>query len=401
MTKDNTRESRGRLIAAQSNILRHGMRWIVPSQTGGKTYVVDIEADPATCSCPDYELHGGPCKHIYAVGFMLRGEVRKGDASDAERAPRPTYRQDWTAYNAAQTQEKRLFQALLHDLCSSIEEPAKQGRGRPRVPLGDLLFAAAFKVYSTVSGRRFSCDLAEAHAKGYLSHLPHYNSVFRAFEDERLTAIFHALIERSALPLKCVETTFAVDSSGFSTATYTRWYSVKYGREMEAHDWRKLHLVCGTTTNIVTSVEVTGRDVGDTTMFQPLVQATARQFDIEHVVADKAYSTRGNLEFVERVGGAPFIPFKSNVTARTGGSETWERLFYYYQFRREEFLQHYHRRSLAESTFFMIQAKFGTMMRSKTESAQTNELLCKVLCHNICVLIQSMYELGIEADFGV
>jgi hypothetical protein len=30
-----------------------------------------------------------------------------------------------------------------------------------------------------------------------------------------------------------------------------------------------------------------------------------------------------------------------------------------------------------------------------------NELLCKVLCHNICVVIQSMYELGIDADFGV
>jgi hypothetical protein len=26
-------------------------------------------------------------------------------------------------------------------------------------------------------------------------------------------------------------------------------------------------------------------------------------------------------------------------------------------------------------------------------------LLCKVLCHNICVVIQSMYELGIEPSF--
>jgi hypothetical protein len=28
-----------------------------------------------------------------------------------------------------------------------------------------------------------------------------------------------------------------------------------------------------------------------------------------------------------------------------------------------------------------------------------NELLCKVLCHNICYVIQSMYELGIELRF--
>ncbi len=30
---------------------------------------------------------------------------------------------------------------------------------------------------------------------------------------------------------------------------------------------------------------------------------------------------------------------------------------------------------------------------------QINELLCKVLCHNLCVLIQSFYELGIDARF--
>ena len=47
----------------------------------------------------------------------------------------------------------------------------------------------------------------------------------------------------------------------------------------------------------------------------------------------------------------------------------------------------------------MMKAKFGDAVRSKTDTAMTNEALCKVLCHNLCVLIQSMYELGIEATF--
>jgi len=33
--------------------------------------------------------------------------------------------------------------------------------------------------------------------------------------------------------------------------------------------------------------------------------------------------------------------------------------------------------------------------------AQVNELLCKVLCHNLCVVIQSMYELGIDPTFAM
>ena len=47
----------------------------------------------------------------------------------------------------------------------------------------------------------------------------------------------------------------------------------------------------------------------------------------------------------------------------------------------------------------MIKSKFGDAVRSKTEVAQVNEVLLKVLCHNICVVIQEMFELGIEPSF--
>src|SRR6266436_6948472 len=65
----------------------------------------------------------------------------------------------------------------------------------------------------------------------------------------------------------------------------------------------------------------------------------------------------------------------------------------------ERFMQQYHKRSNVESTFSMIKAKFGDSLRSKTETAQVNEALCKILCHNICCLIQSIYELEIKPEF--
>jgi hypothetical protein len=77
----------------------------------------------------------------------------------------------------------------------------------------------------------------------------------------------------------------------------------------------------------------------------------------------------------------------------------WDRLYHFYSLHRETFLQHYHRRSLIESTFWMVKAKFEDALRSKSDTAQVNELLCKILCHNLCVLIQSFYELGIEPEF--
>jgi hypothetical protein len=39
------------------------------------------------------------------------------------------------------------------------------------------------------------------------------------------------------------------------------------------------------------------------------------------------------------------------------------------------------------------------LVRSKTHTAMINEALCKILCHNLCCLVQSTYELGVTATF--
>jgi hypothetical protein len=39
------------------------------------------------------------------------------------------------------------------------------------------------------------------------------------------------------------------------------------------------------------------------------------------------------------------------------------------------------------------------LVRSKADVAMVNETLCKVLCHNLVVLIHEMYELGIDPVF--
>jgi hypothetical protein len=73
------------------------------------------------------------------------------------------------------------------------------------------------------------------------------------------------------LPLKTVEMVFAPDSTGFRCSRFVRWYDEKYGVERSGHDWVKAHATCGVKTNIVTAVEIAGRDAGDSPMFKPLV----------------------------------------------------------------------------------------------------------------------------------
>lgn len=402
------REQKGLEIATKAKLTRDGKLWLVPSQNSNEQYTVDTTFDKPRCTCRDFEFRSAKCKHIYAVEITIQkrsrtvkienGQTTVTDVTETVKVKRVTYKQDWPAYNAAQTHEKSQFQFLLHQLCASVEPPI-QTNGRPRIPLSDMIYSLVFKVYTTLSGRRFASDLREAHKRGHLSELPHYNSIARYFESPSLTPYLRELITLSSSPLKDVETDFAVDSSGFATGQFSRWFDAKYGREMEKHSWVKLHLMCGVKTNIVTSAEVTGAYVNDCPRLKPLMDDTARNgFKIEEVSADKAYLSTANMQAIAKQGATPYIPFKANSQPSITSS-VWNRMYHYFNYQREEYLTHYHKRSNVETTFSMIKGKFGERLRSKTATAQVNEALCKVLAHNICCVIQAIYELGIEAAF--
>jgi transposase len=407
MDEQREREQRGLIIAAKAKLQRSddGHRWFVPSQTEGCNNTYTVKPDPAHphCTCPDYTARGLRCKHIFAVEIVTRREYTNdgGIETFTETVTvKKTYKQEWSSYNAAQVNEKSEFQKLLHELCKGIGEPS-QKMGRPRLPFEDMIFAAAFKVYSTVSGRRFMSDLRDAHAKGYISKLPCYNSIFNYFENEALTPYLKMLIEESSLPLQTVESAFAVDSSGFSTCRFVQWVQAKHHdpKLLEAREWLKVHLMCGVKTNVVTAVEITDRHSGDCPQFKGLVETTGQNFTMAEVSADKAYLSSDNLQTVVDHNAMPYIAFKANSVTSKNHSAIWKRMFHFYSYNQTRFMQSYHKRSNVETTFHMIKAKFGDSLRSKTKTAQINEALCKVLCHNLCCLIQSMFELEIKPEF--
>ena len=168
----------------------------------------------------------------------------------------------------------------------------------------------------------------------------------------------------------------------------------------------------GTTTNVVTGVEVTDQRGADCPQLPALLKATGKRFAVKTLAADRAYISHDNLDAIDAAGAFPLIPFKSSSTPN-GAYQTkdrkgrysadsralWKRMFNFFTYNREEFLKHYHQRSNIETTFHMIKAKFGSRVRAKTPTAQVNEVLCKVLCHNLCCIVSAIFELGIDAKF--
>lgn len=103
---------------------------------------------------------------------------------------------------------------------------------------------------------------------------------------------------------------------------------------------------------------------------------------------------------IDSVGAVPFIPFKSNSVGMGSRSPHWKRMWAHFTLRSEDFLNHYHRRSNVETAMWMVKSKFGGSVRSKLPTAQANEVLAKVLCHNLTCIVHAITEFGIEVDFN-
>ena len=100
-------------------------------------------------------------------------------------------------------------------------------------------------------------------------------------------------------------------------------------------------------------------------------------FDPRSVGRQRLFGRCRTIDAIEKHGGTAFTsPFKSNACADKGG--IWEKACStIFSFKRDEFLARYHQRSNVESTFSMIKAKFRDHVRSKTDVAMKNEVLCQ------------------------
>lgn len=66
---------------------------------------------------------------------------------------------------------------------------------------------------------------------------------------------------------------------------------------------------------------------------------------------------------------------------------------------REEFLWRYHKRSNVETVFSMMKGKSGHAVLSKSPVGMANEVLAKVLCHNVVVVGQAVHEFLVDPTF--
>lgn len=397
------RKQKGMEIAKNGNVRLNGYKWSVPSQSSNKTYEVILRIDKSVCNCPDFIERGLKCKHIFAVEITLTKTINKDGTITETKTVKKTYPQMWHEYTASQVNEGRLFKVLLKDLVENVQEQPYTF-GRPKTPLKIALFCAIDKVYSMQSSRRAHSRYKDAEEKAQITKAPSYNVINITLEREDITPMLRNLLHITAMPLRSVETRFSPDSTGFRTTQFNEYCKEKHNTRKE-HKWIKCHAITGNTTNVIADAIITDKDGADSPQFIPLVNTTAELgFNMNEVSADKAYNSIDNYNAVQEIGGTAYIPYRSNITARSNTghrARLWRKMFHYFQLNQEDFLAHYHNRSNVETTFWAVKAKLGDCLKGKTFASQINELLCKLIAYNITVLISAMYELKIEPHLAL
>ena len=350
---------------------------------------------------PQEEKERNADKAYYPDIFDLDYELDELDFYKYLQSNIQSYPQKWPAYNQTQTSEFAMFQDILIELLDSLvitNKPIRQGR--PFNDLKEMIFCCVMRAYYGKSSRRCVSFLDYAVNKGYISKKPHFNTILNYYKENAMINILKFLVEKSASPLKDLELDFAVDSSGFTTSMFGRWLDVRTQAVNIKRIWKKAHVTSGVISNVITAIEITPGYFADSPQFHKLVKITSKTFKIREISADKAYSSRKNLQMVAELGGVPYIDFKENATTRSRGSLIWNTMKKFYDEHKEYFMMHYHKRSNVETVFSMIKRKFGNHLYSKSYVGQTNEILCKALAHNLCVLIQEYFESSIRIDFN-
>ena len=249
------------------------------------------------------------------------------------------------------------------------------------------------KVASQLSSRRAYKDMTEFMDKKY-----NYNGVNIFLHREDITPILRELLQRTAEPLTLIESTFAIDASGFGTYQFGDWKTEKWGGRPKQHTFVKCHIACGVMSHIITDAIITDSTVGDMNVLPTLLDGTNGQFTIREVLADAGYLSNKNYEKIASMKARGYIYFKDNVTGNRGCT-AWKEAAKMFLKHNDEFERHYRMRKNVETVFYSIKMKFQEKLKSVDFVAQVNELYCKLIAYNISVIIRMAHTDNLEVMF--
>lgn len=266
----------------------------------------------------------------------------------------------------------------------------------------DIFFCLLMRAYYyNLSARRLDYELRVAQREGLITRVPSPNTVLYHLRHEWLTPLLREVIGITALPFRNWERRFAVDSTKLFTVIYQRGADGKVVMrgDRPLYKWVKLHIACGLESLSVFAARATPWTEHDTRYLRPLLEDAIRSgFVISTVTADRGYASKENHQYIHDIGAEAYLTFKkNNRKSKNGFDPVWDANLERFRTMEGPELTPYNERTLIEAVNWMIKSRFGRSVRGISETAQFNEALLKVVCHNLTRLNQ--YSLGLDDEY--
>jgi hypothetical protein len=246
-----------------------------------------------------------------------------------------------------------------------------------------------------------------------LSRAPDHNTLHRAFKLLARPRRLHSMLDQTALwaqQRKLIRgrvKPIALDSSLFESRHVSRHFEKR--QKQTAEDRRKspkqrskmanrrrakvirglpkLSLAVATASHLILAARATTGGGADPAHFAPLLGQARRRATIKIVVTDAGYDSEANHALArDQLGIRSIIPPNAGRPSPKPPTGRHRRNMHY-RFKRQADKAHYGQRWQAETVNSMIKRNLGSALRARTAPRRRNELLLRVVTHNLMILI--------------
>lgn len=292
----------------------------------------------------------------------------------------------WSRYDSYLSQETELFILRLRELVEAF--PTWQRRapvGRRAADERAVLLSLILRQYFQSSFRRIESLLRIV--KGFMGLSQTYDATTlsrknRSRRFQHLFNRFHAWVLRHHVAKRAV---VATDATGYGMG-YQSWRGTPHGLRATGR-WMKSHAAVQVPQLLYLSSVQTGASVHDSQPFEAVWKGIPARHEIARSLGDSAFANRACTSIARRRGATPLHRPKSNSRWTAHPRNDYERCVRFSRQFPNRFRALYASRNLVETTFAMTKAAFGDRLRSRTPTAQTNEIKAKQVGHNIRIML--------------
>jgi hypothetical protein len=174
----------------------------------------------------------------------------------------------------------------------------------------------------------------------------------------------------------------SVDASGIKVANRGEWMRERWKRR---RGYVKIHFAVDITTKNIVSFEVTDEGVGDNKKFRDLIAKAEKQGNVRRVLADGAYDTKDNFDYVEEKGIEAGIKVQKDSSTKARGSPARKKAVLEFKelgYEGWRAKKGYGHRWISETVFSGFKGMFGEFVRAKAIENMVKEIGLKVVVFN-------------------